>query len=118
METLPRFIFGPAIVSALILFFLALIAKSRSRVMKSSARLPPGPQGLPLLGNISDLPPPGKLEYLHWLKHKELYGPISSVTVFGQTIILIHDKNIALELLEKRAAINSGRPKMKFALDM
>lgn len=36
--------------------------------------LPPGPRGLPVLGNLKDLPPPGMLEATHWLKHKELYG--------------------------------------------
>jgi hypothetical protein len=42
------------------------------------APLPPGPKRLPLVGNIADLPPSGTLEYLHWFKHKELYG-ITSV---------------------------------------
>lgn len=35
---------------------------------------PPGPKGLPLVGNLNDLPKPGVLEAHHWLKHKELYG--------------------------------------------
>lgn len=36
--------------------------------------LPPGPKGLPIVGNLNDLPEPGILEAHHWLKHKELYG--------------------------------------------
>jgi hypothetical protein len=36
--------------------------------------LPPGPKGLPLVGNLNDLPKPGVLEAHHWLKHRELYG--------------------------------------------
>lgn len=35
---------------------------------------PPGPKGLPLVGNLNDLPPPGVVEAHHWLTHKELYG--------------------------------------------
>lgn len=34
------------------------------------------------------------------------------------SIILLNDKNIALELLEKRSSIHSGRPDLKFAFDM
>lgn len=37
-------------------------------------KLPPGPKGLPGIGNLNDMPPPGVLEAHHWLKHKELYG--------------------------------------------
>ncbi|KAL5382560.1 hypothetical protein DPSP01_006400 [Paraphaeosphaeria sporulosa] len=80
--------------------------------------LPPGPKGLPFLGNINDLPKPGMLECHHWLKHKELYGPISSVTVLGQTFVIINDAQIALELLRDRSAMHSGRPHMIFSSDM
>lgn len=36
--------------------------------------LPPGPKGKPVIGNLLDLPPPGKLEWVHWAEHKDLYG--------------------------------------------
>lgn len=39
--------------------------------------LPPGPKGLPVLGNINDLPKPGEPEWEHWLRHKDLYGAYS-----------------------------------------
>ena len=80
--------------------------------------LPPSPKGLPLVGNVNDLPQPGSLEYKHWLQHKEQFGLLSSVTVMGQTIIIIHDRNVAFELMEKRASKHSGRPSMKFAMEL
>src|SRR5690348_15243261 len=64
-------------------------------------RLPPGPWPFPLVGNIGDLPPPGEAEYLHWLKHKDMYGPLSSVTVLGQPLVILHDRKAAEVLLEK-----------------
>ncbi|KAF2787590.1 cytochrome P450 [Melanomma pulvis-pyrius CBS 109.77] len=80
--------------------------------------LPPGPKGIPILGNVNDLPKPGMLECHHWLKHKDLYGPISSVTVLGQTFVIINDAQIALELLRDRSAVHSARPYMVFSSEM
>lgn len=88
------------------------------RSKRQNLPLPPGPKGLPILGNINDLPKPGEVECFHWLKHKDLYGPISSITVLGQTIIIINDAQIALELLRDRASTHSGRPQLVFAGDL
>jgi len=97
------------------LYFYRLLSLSKHT---GKAPLPPGPRGLPLLGNINDLPKPGILEAHHWLKHKDLYGPISSVTVMGQTLVIINDAKVAFELMEKRSAIHSSRPKQIFAGEM
>ena len=80
--------------------------------------LPPGLKGLPVIGNVADLPPKGGLEWQHWLKHKNAYGPLSCVTVFGQTIIILYDLEAALELLNKRGGKYSSRPRMVFAGEM
>ncbi|KAM0321851.1 hypothetical protein ACHAQA_009856 [Verticillium albo-atrum] len=80
--------------------------------------LPPGPKPLPLVGNVQDFPPPNVPEFEHWLKHKDLYGPMSSVTILGTTLVLIHDKRMAHELLEQTASKTSGRPTMMFASEM
>ncbi|KAF5963181.1 oxidoreductase [Fusarium bulbicola] len=82
------------------------------------APLPPGPKGFPLVGNLNDLPPPGVFEAHHWLKFKDLYGPISSITVMGQTIIIINNWKLASQLLAKRSAKHSSRPKLVMAGEM
>ncbi|KAI1745050.1 cytochrome protein [Xylaria scruposa] len=82
---------------------------------KRPGPLPPGPKGLPLLGNIGDLPTHGGREWEHWLKHKDIYGPISSVTTLGTTFVLLHSSDLALELLEKKSSKYSCRPKAEFA---
>jgi hypothetical protein len=71
-----------------------------------------------LLGNVNDMPKSGMLECHHWLQHKNVYGPISSVTVLGQTFIIINDSDIAFELLRDRSAIHSSRPSLTFSGDM
>jgi hypothetical protein len=85
---------------------------------KHALPLPPGPAGVPFLGNVNDMPKPGMLECHHWLQHKDLYGPISSVTVLGQTFVIINDPDIAFELLRDRSAIHSSRPSQVFSGDM
>ncbi|PYI36822.1 O-methylsterigmatocystin oxidoreductase [Aspergillus indologenus CBS 114.80] len=81
---------------------------------KLPAPLPPGPRQKPLIGNLLDLPPTGGQDWVHWFKFKELYGPISSVQVLGETFIIINDAQIAVDLLEKRSAIHSSRPQGQF----
>jgi hypothetical protein len=79
----------------------------------------PGPTPLPLLGNITSFPPSnGRPEYLHWLNHKDAYGPISAVSVLGTTLIIIHSRTLAHSLLEKEAAPTAGRPEMTMANDL
>ncbi|OJI97944.1 hypothetical protein ASPVEDRAFT_37406 [Aspergillus versicolor CBS 583.65] len=85
---------------------------------KSIAPLPPGPPPRPIIGNLADLPSPGQQDWVHWLKLKDTYGPISSITVLGQTIVIINDARIAFDLLDKRSNIYSSRPRMIFAGEM
>jgi hypothetical protein len=85
---------------------------------KHALPLPPGPAGIPFLGNVNDMPKPGVPECHYWLMHKDLYGPINSVTVLGQTFIIINDPEIAFELLRDRSTIHSSRPKQVFGGEM
>lgn len=97
---------------------LALVLTHKMLDRRRKLPLPPGPKPWPILGNITDMPPKGQVEWRHWIKHKDRYGPISSVTALGQTIVLLHNKQSALELMEKRATTHSGRPTSTFALKM
>lgn len=99
-------------------FFAVYLFKRLFQSPEHDLPLPPGPKGLPLLGNLNDLPKPGMTEWQHWLPHKDLYGPISSVTVLGQTFIIIHDADIALEVLRDRANVHSRRPVLMFGGEM
>ncbi|KAH8111221.1 cytochrome P450 oxidoreductase OrdA-like protein, partial [Phellopilus nigrolimitatus] len=78
--------------------------------------LPPGPRRLPVIQNLMDLPK--GLEGPHWAKHKDLYGPISSISAFGTTIVILNDAQITFDLLEKRSLIYSSRPTLLFGGEM
>jgi cytochrome P450 len=84
----------------------------------SGLPLPPGPKPLPVIGNLRNLPPAGKLEYTHWLSFKERYGPLSSITVLGQPMIIVHDRKALLDLLEKHSVKTSNRPSQVFANEL
>lgn len=105
-------------VSGLILFAFGCLLyyglSSRTREGPRS-RLPPGPKPWPIVGNITDLPPHGTPDYEHWLKHKDKYGPISSITVLGRTMVILHGREAIRQLLDKSSSKTSGRPTMEFA---
>ncbi|PYI09628.1 putative cytochrome P450 [Aspergillus sclerotiicarbonarius CBS 121057] len=96
-------------LSILFLFYLR---------QKPSLPLPPGPKGKPIIGNLADLPPPNTPEWKHWLEFQDRYGPINSITILGQTIIVLHDARMVVDLLEKRSSIYSSRPRLVFAGEM
>ena len=87
-----------------VLVALAIRVRPRSQRL----RKPPGPPGLPFIGNMLDMPQ--EYDWLHWQKHRDLYGPISKVSVLGTTIIILNDWQLAVDVLNKRSAIYSDRP--------
>ncbi|PLB45030.1 flavonoid 3-hydroxylase [Aspergillus steynii IBT 23096] len=91
------------------------ISKSLFGRKRATAPLPPGPPGKLIIGNLRDLPPSGSHEWLHWWKYKDLYGPISALNIFGQTLIIINDADAAITLFEKRSAVHSARPEFPMA---
>ncbi|KAI0352607.1 CyP450 monooxygenase [Trametes cingulata] len=69
--------------------------------------LPPGPRGLPLIGNMFDLP-----QVKPWLGYRNLrrtYGDVVQLQVPGSRLIVLSNADDALELLEKRSANTSDR---------
>ncbi|KAG5723816.1 O-methylsterigmatocystin oxidoreductase [Termitomyces sp. T112] len=81
--------------------------------VRRDRQLPPGPNGLPIVGNIFDMPK--EYEWEHWAKHKDLYGPISTVNILSTRLVIINNLQTAIDLLEIKSAIYSNRPTFRFA---
>ncbi|KAJ3843054.1 cytochrome P450 [Lentinula raphanica] len=93
--------------SSIIGAFLLLI---RSVIVAWKCRaLPPGPCGLPVLGNVLQLRTSQSL-WFTFDKLKAQYGPIVYLNMAGKDIIVLNTKAAAIELLERRSAIYSNRP--------
>jgi cytochrome P450 len=90
---------------------LALFILTRLFSSKQPAPLPPGPKGLPLLGNVLDMP--SAHEWLTFAKWGETWGDICSVTVLGQHLIIINSAKIAFDMLDKKSSIYSDRPTLQ-----
>lgn len=75
--------------------------------------LPPGPRGLPLIGNMHQLGAPDRWRvYQEW--HK-VYGPIISVKQGLKTLIILGTYKTTRDLLDKRSEIYSSRPNIVVA---
>ncbi|KAJ2921246.1 hypothetical protein H1R20_g15845, partial [Candolleomyces eurysporus] len=70
--------------------------------------LPPGPRGLPLVGNIFQLPQ--KLPWEGYDKLCQEHGDILYLSVFGQGILVLGSHRRATDLLAKKGVKYSDRP--------
>ncbi|VUC32686.1 unnamed protein product [Clonostachys rosea] len=96
----------------------SLLVFQQRRRKRPAAPLPPGPRPLPLVGNIFDLPTDKIPEYKHWAKHRDKYGPITSVTVLGLSIVVLNDKQIAVDILDKKSLQTGSRPWLEFGFGL
>ncbi|KAF8523779.1 cytochrome P450 [Hysterangium stoloniferum] len=79
----------------------------RTRVPKG-LKLPPGPRGDFLIGNLRDIPSHNEWEtYSKW--HKE-HGDLVYLNVLGTSLLYVNSAEMAYELFDKRSAIYSDRP--------
>ncbi|GJJ11906.1 hypothetical protein Clacol_006144 [Clathrus columnatus] len=73
-----------------------------------SASKLPGPSGLPLIGNLLQLR--GTDLWLKFVTWTQQYGPLFFLNAGGKPTIVIGDHKVAIDLLEERGGLYSGRP--------
>ncbi|KAG9043861.1 hypothetical protein FS837_009052 [Tulasnella sp. UAMH 9824] len=88
---------------------LVLLILDRRRRSRQVLHYPPGPRGLPLIGNLLDMP---QTRFsLTWSKFGEKYGPLTWLTIPGQGFLIINSVDAAKDLLEKQPLIFIDRPR-------
>lgn len=80
------------------------------RLGSGSTRLPPGPRGLPLIGNVADMP--SSKEWVTFAEWGRKWGGICAVTIMGRSMIIVNSVAVMVEL-DKQGAIFSDRPVME-----
>ena len=96
-----------------LLLGIAVLAVYRRRFSPTNPKrlpFPPGPKPHPLLGNVLDMPKTYYwLTFADWAKQ---YGDIVHMNMLGKHYIILDSLEAVEELLEKRSATYSDRPRM------
>ncbi|KAH9979952.1 cytochrome P450 [Lactifluus volemus] len=95
---------------------LGLVVLCTAHYLASPYRkLPPGPRGYPIIGNLLELKPGQWLKYSEWQKK---YGDLIYLNAAGQPMIILNSPKVAADLLDRRAAIYSDRPPLIVASEI
>ncbi len=80
------------------------------RLYLNRRRLPPGPKGLPLIGNLWNVP--AEYPWLTYAQWAATYGDVLYLDTPGNPTVILNSAQAAADLFEKRSRNYSDRPGM------
>uniref|UniRef100_A0A0W0ETD1 Cytochrome P450 n=1 Tax=Moniliophthora roreri TaxID=221103 RepID=A0A0W0ETD1_MONRR len=96
-----------AFACALVFFPFVFLLHRKAFALRSQH--PPGPKPFPLIGNLLQIPTINPEEiFRDWF---DIYGDVIFLRIFSQPMVVLSTFETAQELLEKRSAIYSDRPR-------
>ncbi|EEB90484.1 hypothetical protein MPER_11305, partial [Moniliophthora perniciosa FA553] len=87
---------------------IASVLIIRQIFSRPKGSLPPGPKGLPIVGNLFQLSQEAWHTFTEW---KKQYGDLVYINVAGQDIVIMNSHKVAADLLDRRGPIYSNRPR-------
>jgi hypothetical protein len=87
---------------------LLALAAARDVYLKRNSGLPPGPPGLPLLGNVLELP--STFLWYRLTAWSKSYGPVFTIWVFGTPMVILSSVAAAADVLDRMSGATAGRP--------
>ncbi|KAF8140924.1 cytochrome P450 [Mycena galopus ATCC 62051] len=101
------------VVSALAVSVAILPVLYRKLASGNPAPFPPGPKGLPILGNALDMP--RSHPWITFSDWREKYGGLVYLSALGKSLVILNDPKYAFVILDKKSRISSERPTLVMA---
>ncbi|KIW14371.1 hypothetical protein PV08_07153 [Exophiala spinifera] len=96
------------ILSIAFLLLSALVSYAYAFVGHRERGLPPGPPTTAIIGNVHQIPTKGS--YLMFTEWAKTYGGIFSLKLGSATAIVLTDRRLVKQLIDKKSSIYSNRP--------
>lgn len=119
-ETLDDYV--PMAFTTLLLVLIAgtslvyYLTSASTRSVPKGTRLPPGPPGRPVVGNLLEIPP--KHSWLRFKEWSDQYGPVMRLNIGGKEHYILSSDKAANDLLRERGTIYSSREQMPAAVNL
>ncbi|KAJ3835522.1 cytochrome P450 [Lentinula raphanica] len=97
-------------LNAIFVLFAIFFTLKAIKAFHLRSKLPPGPSGVPIFGNVFQLPQ--NQMWLAFDKWTKQYGPIFYLNIAGQDVIVLGHRKAATDLLDRRANAYSDRPEL------
>ncbi|XP_004634958.1 vitamin D 25-hydroxylase [Octodon degus] len=108
---------APVLGSGIFLLLFALVVHQLLK-QRRPVGFPPGPRGLPVIGNIFSLAASAELPHVYMRKQSLVYGEIFSLDLGGISAVVLNSYDIIKECLVHQSEIFADRPCLPLFMKM